>query len=30
MEVFWAMIKSEMYYLKKFSSYDEPEAAVIE
>lgn len=30
MEAFWGMLKSEMYYLKKFSSYDELEAAVIE
>lgn len=30
MEAFWGMMKSEMYYLKKFSSYDELEAAVIE
>ncbi len=28
MEAFWGMIKSEMYYLQKFSSYDELEAAV--
>lgn len=30
MEAFWGMMKSEMYYLKKFNSYDELEAAVIE
>ena len=30
MEAFWGMLKSEMYYLKKFNSYDELEAAVIE
>lgn len=30
MEAFWGMLKSEMYYLKRFSSYDELEAAVIE
>lgn len=30
MEAFWGMLKSEMFYLKKFSSYDELEAAVIE
>ncbi len=30
MEAFWGMMKSEMYYLKKFSSYDELEAAIIE
>lgn len=30
MEAFWGMLKSEMYYLKKFSSYDDLEAAVIE
>lgn len=30
MEAFWGMMKSEMYYLKKFSSFDELEAAVIE
>ena len=30
MEAFWGMLKSEMYYLKKFSSYDELEAAVSE
>jgi len=29
-EAFWGMLKSEMYYLKKFSSYDELEAAVRE
>jgi len=29
MEAFWGMLKSEMYYLKKFNSYDELEAAVI-
>jgi transposase InsO family protein len=30
MEAFWGMMKSEMYYLKKFSSYDEIEAAINE
>ncbi|WP_141722887.1 IS3 family transposase [Cellulosilyticum sp. I15G10I2] len=30
MEAFWGMLKSEMYYLKKFSSYDELEAALID
>lgn len=30
MEAFWGMLKSEMYYLKKFSSFDELEAAVID
>lgn len=30
MESFWGMMKSEMYYLHKFSSYEELEAAVIE
>ncbi|HBF39196.1 MAG TPA: hypothetical protein DDW50_17985 [Firmicutes bacterium] len=30
MEAFWGMMKSEMYYLKKFSSYTELEDAVIE
>lgn len=30
MEAFWGMLKSEMYYLKKFNSYDEPEASVID
>ena len=30
MEAFWGMMKSEMYYLKKFSSYDELEAAIHE
>lgn len=29
-EAFWGMLKSEMYYLKKFNSYEELEAAVIE
>lgn len=29
MEAFWGMLKSEMYYLKKFNSYDELEAAII-
>ena len=28
MEAFWGMLKSEMYYLKKFNSYDELEAAI--
>lgn len=30
MEAFWGMMKSEMYYLKRFNSYDELEAAVKE
>jgi len=30
MESFWGMMKSEMYYLTKFKTYDELEAAVIE
>lgn len=30
MEAFWGMLKSEMYYLYKFSSYEELEAAVTE
>lgn len=30
MEAFWGMIKSEMYYLNKFNSYDELEKAVSE
>jgi transposase InsO family protein len=30
MEAFWGMLKSEMYYLKKFDSYDDLDAAVIE
>lgn len=30
MEAFWGMMKSEMYYLKKFSSYDALENAVTE
>lgn len=30
MEAFWGMIKSEMYYLKKFNSYDELEDAINE
>lgn len=30
MEAFWGMLKSEMYYLKKFNSYDELETAIIE
>lgn len=30
MESFWGMLKSEMYYLKKFNSYDELETAIIE
>jgi transposase InsO family protein len=29
MEAFWGMLKSEMYYLKKFNSYDELKEAVI-
>lgn len=30
MEAFWGMLKSEMYYLKKFNSYDELKKAVID
>lgn len=30
MEAFWGTLKSEMYYLKKYISYEELEAAVIE
>ena len=30
MEAFWGMLKSEMYYLKKFNSYDELQAAIID
>ena len=30
MEAFWGMMKSEMYYLKRFNSYDELEAEVRE
>jgi len=30
MEAFWGMMKSEMYYLNKFNTYEELEAAVIE
>ena len=30
MKAFWGMLKSEMYYLKKFSTYTELESAVIE
>lgn len=30
MEVFRGMLKSEMYYLKKFNSYEELEATTIE
>ena len=30
MESFWGMLKSEMYYLKKFNTYGELESAVIE
>lgn len=30
MEAFWGMLKSEMYYLKNFNSYDELENAVID
>lgn len=30
MESFWGMMKSEMYYLHKFNTYEELEAAVIE
>ncbi|MPM39306.1 IS3 family transposase ISEnfa5 [bioreactor metagenome] len=30
MEAFWAMLKSEMYYLKKFNSYNDLEAEIID
>lgn len=30
MEAFWEMLKSEMYYLRKFNTYTELEFAVIE
>lgn len=30
MEAFWGMLKSEMYYLRKFNTYSELETAVIE
>lgn len=30
MEAFWGMLKSEMYYLKRFNSYEELESAVID
>lgn len=30
MEAFWGMLKSEMYYLKKFNSYDELREAIID
>lgn len=30
MEAFWGMLKSEMYYLKKFNSYNELETSIIE
>lgn len=30
MEAFWGMMKSEMYYLKKFSSYDDLEDSICE
>ncbi|WP_139214765.1 IS3 family transposase, partial [Pelosinus propionicus] len=30
MEAFWGMMKSEMYYLKKFNSYDDLEKAINE
>ena len=30
MEAFWGMLKSEMYYLKSFNSYDELKNAVID
>ena len=30
MESFWGMMKSEMYYLNKFNTYEELEAAIIE
>lgn len=30
LETFWGMLKSEMYYLKTFNSYNELEQAVID
>jgi putative transposase len=30
MEAFWGMLKSEMYYIKRFNSYEELESAVID
>lgn len=30
MEAFWGMLKSEMYYLKKFNTYNELETAIID
>ena len=30
MEAFWGVLKSEMYYLKKFNTYTELEAAILE
>lgn len=30
MEAFWGMLKTEMYYLRKFDSYDELEKAIID
>jgi len=30
MEAFWGMLKSEMFYLKKFNSYDELQSAVVD
>lgn len=30
MEAFWGMLKSEMYYLKRFNTYDELESAIID
>lgn len=30
METFWGMLKSEMYYLKKFETYDDLEKAIID
>ena len=30
MEAFWGMLKSEMYYLKKFNTYSELETAIEE
>lgn len=30
MESFWGMMKSEMYYLNKFNTYEELEAAIVE
>ncbi len=30
MEAFWGMLKSEMYYLRKFNTFDELKEAIIE